>query len=1349
MSRVVCISFLLLLGMLSANPRLMLAPYTWLPEGAPVEIWAVVEDERDSCEGWTYKWDFAMPEAVLREAVKGYVSNEIDYFLVDEDAFSLTGTVNDSWAIFTRQIFRNRSEASPVRIQATLTLTAPDGRTLAASRVYELGKDREDNAAATMEKRRRFAMLSGLHWLQRRQRPKGGWQGEAYSPASHYGDLFDYKNIDRTLDIELIYTEYGYDYKEVYRESEYYDNYMSMVASACALWAFGNCGYGLDRQEDNPFLGTVRSGLSYLGSRCSTLLLAGLQELGLDENRNGRGAALGEDDQYRGYVQPMAIASIMAVCPPNAKIVLPEGTSTAKELVQDAFDYLGWSLFYYGKSSWPYNYRENSGFDLSIAGWNFLALEALPNWGITVPDSIKTEILRLLYRNEDIAGGGFGYSAPDGNKTIALTSAAVMGLSLASNVDLSKDARHLCPEEERSAGELYLNAMRHLPAIMKKQAEYLDAGYFQWTLIRMLQSEKINAIVSGKNIIDWRNADASRGGLWDRILSLQLFDGRWMFPYEIFTFGYYNDELETSYMLLSLSNELVRRTSVISDLNVVARVPREVGEGILETDFTDMAFNGEEAELSYYRPLWDQASPITLTLDYLLPDGMPGEVLVQQNVEATYINVLGEQECVEDGALHVSRTGEMYGLELTVPPEAPLGDIVPIVVNVRLPKGEGFRLVTLSPGSNESILEYDEPVRWTGLRLFPEGAMLPELGYKPALSSERWIAPSVSLEDGAVSLHNAQGRALKLSCSGNDGVKAFVYHVSSEFSVVLELAGKKQFSQRLDGDFFGGEYEMQPHWNTSGLEAKTYEVRALLLKNGEVLLEDAGSIRLLGQVEYELLGIVAAGSDVYLLEEEAHITSSVMRMKGGDTEDSAEVLIAVASEDASETLAEWSIPNLGEASFWRRKISMFPNSAGSYVVSQSVSSQDGRVWNASTSFSVKGPEQEPVSEDENPPEDENPDEEDNNPDDGQSDEEEAAPVEENEESSDATEEDNNPDDGQSGEEEAVPVDESEESSDATEEDNTEETGEEEKDAEGVVKVRGRRRRSGGVSYSSEMPQATEGDGTETTQNRTIVNYLDGVAHTHADSPDSEVVEDAPDEFASGGGAVVFEKHKGKIYEIASVPEQKTALDARRETSPETAESAAPEVRNVPSLSPGYEIHSLGKLRLAGLWNIYGKGCRVFAGKASVAEPYKSIAINPSEHNMLERHRRLLSSMQKNAFYCDGDLIVEKGFMLKSGIYYVTGDVRIYGGAMGPISLVCRGKAILRGCGEYAPFAENVLVLARKGVFILGEEAKYEGELCSLESEVRILGSWLTFANGGIYGRRAGVYGSNNAFLGNL
>ena len=1344
MGRALLIALLFCAGLLHAAPRLILAPYEWLPEGTPVELWAVADGERNACEGWDYRWDFILPEGVSREVVRGYVETRYGDYLLDERAFSLAGKVNDGWAIFTRQSFRNETGLSPLRIQATLTLTAPDGSTTTASRVYELGKNANDSAEQAMEKRRKFAILSGLHWLQRRQRPKGGWPSEIYSPASYWGDLFDYKAIDAVPDWEGVFVdEELVDVVEVTRESEYYDNYLSMVASACVLWAYGNCGFGLDNTSNNPFLGTVRAGLAHIGSRCSTLLLAGLQELGLDANRNGRGAALGEDENYRGYVQPMVIASLLAACTPNAEMELPEGKVLAKDLVQDAFDYLGWCLLHYGKSAWPYNYRRDEGFDLSIAGWNYLALEALPNWGISVPSSIKTEVLRLLYKNEDVVEGGFGYSSPEGNKTIALTAAAIMGLSLAANVDLSRDASHLCPQEKRAAGELYLNAMRHLPMIVKEQSAYLDTGYFQWTLIRMLQSEKIRTIVAGNDIIDWRMSSSEQGGLWDRILSLQMYDGHWMFMEENFAYGYYNDELETAYMLLSLSNELVRRTSVISDLNVTAHVPMAVGEGLVQTDFADVEYHGDEALFSYYMAQWDQASPLTLSMDYVLPDGATGEVLVQSGVEARYVNVLGESESVEDGEQYVSRTGELFGLELLAPPEAELGENVPIVASVRLPNGDGFKFATLSSGNGECILEYDAPVRWTNVRMYPENAILPEMGYKPTLSSGKWVVPAASLEDGCVCLHNAEGQAFRLAYAAGSDVKAMIYHISSEYSLVLEIEEVALASQRVDEDAFGGSFEMQRYWNTAGLDPRSYEVRALLLKNDEVLLEKRASISLLGREDYELQGLVRAGSDLYLLGEDVRVTSTVMRVGGEGTLDQAEINLSIASEDAVEELGRWSIANLGGGSFWQRGFVMRPVSPGTYVVSQSVSSQDGRSWYASTEYSVvETDESVPDMEDEPGGEEEEQDEE---KDDEQADEENELGGEEgSEEDGDDGEEQE-----QGGQGEAEPGEDNADSGDDGDS-GTAGTGEEgpdsgEGDGDDAARRRRRRGRRGRRIDTSDSGTEETDNETEDERGRTtrIVNYL--VGGTRVIKAGKENEHEAEEAMPVGGGVAMPDIRAVRTNEVAAIREDGGATIIQE--AADIKETPRKEESVVPPASKDYVLHSLERLRLAGLWNIYGEDCRVFAGKASVAAPYKEVRVYPSRHNILERHRRLFASLRRSAVHCEGNLIVEKGWVLKSGVYFVEGDVRFYGEAMGPITLICGGKAILRGRGEYVPYEGDVLVLARKGIFVLGDEATYNGELCSLESEVRILGDWLTFLNGGIYGRRVGVYGSNNAFLG--
>ena len=59
-------------------------------------------------------------------------------------------------------------------------------------------------------------------------------------------------------------------------------------------------------------------------------------------------------------------------------------------------------------------------------------------------------------------------------------------------------------------------------------------------------------------------------------------------------------------------------------------------------------------------------------------------------------------------------------------------------------------------------------------------------------------------------------------------------------------------------------------------------------------------------------------------------------------------------------------------------------------------------------------------------------------------------------------------------------------------------------------------------------------------------------------------------------------------------------------------------KKVQSPDDEYSIHSLEKLRIGGLWNIYGSNCHICAGKASLAKEYAGLKVKPSWHNILEK-----------------------------------------------------------------------------------------------------------------------------------
>lgn len=105
------------------------------------------------------------------------------------------------------------------------------------------------------------------------------------------------------------------------------------------------------------------------------------------------------------------------------------------------------------RGGWRYSVEHHDGSDVSVTGWQLMALRAAKNVGCDVPpDSIERAVEYLLSCH-NAGSGGFTYQAGSFRVTPACTGTAILGLELC-----GKDL-HLCPESLK--GGSYL--LRHPP----------------------------------------------------------------------------------------------------------------------------------------------------------------------------------------------------------------------------------------------------------------------------------------------------------------------------------------------------------------------------------------------------------------------------------------------------------------------------------------------------------------------------------------------------------------------------------------------------------------------------------------------------------------------------------------------------------------------------------------------------------------------------------------------------------------------------------------------------------------------------------------------------------------------
>ena len=181
----------------------------------------------------------------------------------------------------------------------------------------------------------------------------------------------------------------------------------------------------------------------------------------------------------------------------------------------------------------------------------------------------------------------------------------------------------------------------------------------------------------------------------------------------------------------------------------------------------------------------------------------------------------------------------------------------------------------------------------------------------------------------------------------------------------------------------------------------------------------------------------------------------------------------------------------------------------------------------------------------------------------------------------------------------------------------------------------------------------------------------------------------------------------------------------------------------------YTLRALQKLRVAGKRTIIGSQTILKASNADLHMLQGVPNVQPCKSNELENFALIYQEapMQPNVKTIKGNLTVRENEKLDAGTYFVDGNIRFYGGTFGPVTLVAKGNVILHPKKQsFTPAQSNVLLVARGGVFLIGTDCTFHGEICSLDSDIAIHGMRQTFQNGGLSAQNITIKGTGNNFL---
>jgi hypothetical protein len=113
------------------------------------------------------------------------------------------------------------------------------------------------------------------------------------------------------------------------------------------------------------------------------------------------------------------------------------------------------------RGGWRYRITHYDGSDISVTGWQLMALRAAKNLGCDVPASTIEKAVDYLKRCQDVRSGGFRYM-PHAGVTIPCTGTCVLGLELC-RLDKKEKKKADEHSEEAIKGGAYLIRSGNLP----------------------------------------------------------------------------------------------------------------------------------------------------------------------------------------------------------------------------------------------------------------------------------------------------------------------------------------------------------------------------------------------------------------------------------------------------------------------------------------------------------------------------------------------------------------------------------------------------------------------------------------------------------------------------------------------------------------------------------------------------------------------------------------------------------------------------------------------------------------------------------------------------------------------
>ncbi|MBP5640091.1 MAG: hypothetical protein J6X55_11470 [Victivallales bacterium] len=730
---IICSIIAVLMGLVQwcQSGELLPIPLTTVLADETIELWG--RSDNVLPHDYSYRWSIVSSSDVIVTG-KGFgewLPSEETVDFPQTIVCTLPSEIAEGTVTLLLEIAHEMIDFKPARLE----LTVKSKQRLSPQKIVDVKK--------------RQCVLHGLHWLALCQKDDGHW-GENLQPI-----------LGRTG--EIVFED---------------DLYNEAGSTGFALWAFGAHGFGLSSSGPNPFMECVKKGLAYLAANTVFLPmeLSALQiEMNADANSNGRYAVIGRRSNVENYVNPICLSAMVSCGKEDYQVETPIGAMSLSDLVFDAGDFVVKQLSLNGRwfQSWSYYDGCLASSDISISGWNYVALEAMGQWRRIIPTQVYHAVAYTLDSSFDSHRRKFFYNNNSlENASVSIQASALLGIRLILGGErripelMTMKTSEMCYDEntreyfyaERadvSLGEAELHVIRHIMEWMET-TDCESQGYNLWNAVKALLSCGVTKSPSAHGkYFDWRYGlcqasedgnDVQRGGVWERIINAQQSNGSWILNSEK-TDSQLNDEqveLHAAAMILALSENLFHP---VEETGIPIVVQCIIAPGIGEKVHSDTLTSKERLEDGSWKFNWNltlsAGQSTDFTYSYLVEEAVDGDMNDIQLVgSASWTDESGKKKIRPLEPLSVARIGNGYGLTIAWSGGHQCGGPFEVTVTMALPDSDRIGILAIPPGRTGSVELFatSSLASWLGIQMLDRyawGAMSDEK--QKEKTSIKWI----------------------------------------------------------------------------------------------------------------------------------------------------------------------------------------------------------------------------------------------------------------------------------------------------------------------------------------------------------------------------------------------------------------------------------------------------------------------------------------------------------------------------------------------------------------------------------------------------------------------------------